>query len=65
MQVTGGFRGSELIRVDIWKLPQMTILAFFLAGPPWMLGLVTRMSLAGSGGDVACPLGTSSYTPSS
>ena len=41
----------------------MTILAFFLAGPPWTFGLVTRMSLAGKGVEVALYLGTSSYTP--
>ena len=30
----------------------MTILAFFLAGPPCTLGFVTRRSLAGSGVEV-------------
>ena len=42
----------------------MTIQAFFLAGPPWTLGFVTRISLEGNGVEVASFLGTSSYTPS-
>ena len=42
----------------------MTILAFFLACPPRMFSLVTKINLAGSGIDVAYPLTTSSWTPS-
>ena len=45
-----------------WKFPQITILAFFLAGPPWTLGLVTRISRAGKGVEVAFPFAISSHT---
>ena len=55
----GVFDAVNLSGCTSWKLPHITILAFFVAGPPCMLGFETRISLVGNGTDVACSLGIS------